>query len=414
MSSSSQPSTSTSISTGSSTSTTSTDSRVGTSISTDSSTSSSTEHSPAAAADLAFIQDWNRRQLGLRAAALSTSTSSSSTSGPEAEAEAEAGPTGLASGAGAAGTQAGPALADSFLLAPNKWLGVGERVWRATALGRLPGSSRRRVTARPSSRHLGQFQRRLSDAQLPTSVDWRGTGADGPVKDQASCGSCWAFATTGAMTGAWFLATGQSISLSEQQIVDCSWDHEVNGCSGGWVENALEYISLDAGGAVQEADYPYMGQNAYCRANKHGKAAAFSGYLTLPEGDEGAMMEAVATHGPIAIAFDANHPTFKYYSEGVYYRADCGHDADHLDHAVTLVGYGTTEAGTDYWLLRNSWSLLWGDNGYFKMARKGNDCGVTIDGVVAMVDTNSTLGQLRPGSAGAVAVAAARRQALRY
>ncbi|GFH23535.1 Pept_C1 domain-containing protein, partial [Haematococcus lacustris] len=98
------------------------------------------------------------------------------------------------------------------------------------------------------------------------------------------------------------------------------------------------------------------------------------------------MMEAVATHGPI----------------------------DHLDHAVTLVGYGTTEAGTDYWLLRNSWSLLWGDNGYFKMARKGNDCGVTIDGVVAVVDTNSTLGQLRPGSAGAVAVAAARRQALRY
>ncbi len=122
-----------------------------------------------------------------------------------------------------------------------------------------------------------------------------------------------------------------------------------------------------------------------CRENRTGLSAFFKGFLNVPARDEKALMEAVHTHGPIAISIDAAPETFKFYAEGVYYDEACHIDEDHMDHAVVLVGYGTTPGGVDYWLVKNSWSKFWGEDGYVKIARKGNDCGVTTNPVIAVV-----------------------------
>lgn len=111
---------------------------------------------------------------------------------------------------------------------------------------------------------LGKFKRRMKDSDLPRHVDWRGRGVDAGVKDQGFCGSCWAFAATGAMEAAWFRATGERRSFSEQQLVDCAFDWGVDACDGGDAEPAINFIA-HSGGAAIEQDYYYQGVVGYCR-----------------------------------------------------------------------------------------------------------------------------------------------------
>lgn len=232
----------------------------------------------------------------------------------------------------------------------------------------------------------------LTKKHLPKHVDWRGTGADATVKDQATCGSCWAFSAVGAMQGAWYLATGQVLSLSEQQLVDCSWDYGNNGCQGGEMEPAIQYIA-DHGGAAAEEDYQYRGQNMFCGSNATRKdfapVARFKGFAHVKKRDELSLMYALWKHGPVAISLDASQPSFKFYSEGVYKEKKCLTKKGQLDHAVLVVGYGTDKlSGEDYWLIKNSWSKYWGEDGYIRMLRTpgdGNDCGITSDPVMAVV-----------------------------
>eukprot|EP00879_Flechtneria_rotunda_P007527 GHRR01007896.1.p1 GENE.GHRR01007896.1~~GHRR01007896.1.p1 ORF type:complete len:555 (+),score=166.79 GHRR01007896.1:1913-3577(+) len=207
----------------------------------------------------------------------------------------------------------------------------------------------------------------LTKKHLPKHVDWRGTGADNAVKDQATCGSCWAFSATGTMQGAWYVATGQTLSLSEQQLVDCSWEYGNNGCQGGEMEPAIQYIA-DAGGAASEEDYQYMGQNMFCNKNATNKdfepAAYFKGFGNVKKRDELSLMYAVWKHGPVAISIDASLLSFKFYTEGVYKDKHCKTGKDYMDHAVLLMGYGTDKlSGDDYWLVKNSWSKYWGEDG---------------------------------------------------
>ncbi|WIA34990.1 hypothetical protein OEZ86_013270 [Tetradesmus obliquus] len=234
----------------------------------------------------------------------------------------------------------------------------------------------------------------ITKRHLPRHVDWRGTGADGQVKDQATCGSCWAFSAAGAMQGAWHAATGQSLSLSEQQLVDCSWEYGNNGCQGGEMEPAIQYVA-DAGGAAAEEDYQYRGQNMFCGSNatrpNFTPVAAFKGFAHVKKRDELALMWAVARHGPVAVSLDASQPDFKFYSEGVYSAPQCLTKKGELDHAVLVVGYGEERRGrkvVPYWLIKNSWSKYWGEDGYIRMLRTpgdGNDCGITSDPVLAVV-----------------------------
>ncbi|KAJ6739128.1 CYSTEINE PROTEASE RD19C-RELATED [Salix koriyanagi] len=209
----------------------------------------------------------------------------------------------------------------------------------------------------------------LPTSDLPEDFDWRDKGAVGPVKNQGSCGSCWSFSATGALEGAHFLATGELVSLSEQQLVDC--DHECDpeepgscdsGCNGGLMNSAFEY-SLKAGGLMREEDYPYTDQIA---AN-------------------------LVKNGPLAVAINAVF--MQTYIGGVSCPYICSR---RLDHGVLLVGYGSAGYAPvrmkekPYWIIKNSWGEKWGENGFYKICRGRNVCGVdSMVSTVAAVQTSS-------------------------
>jgi len=218
--------------------------------------------------------------------------------------------------------------------------------------------------------------------QAPDSMDWRDMGYVTPVKDQGQCGSCWAFSSTGALEGQHFRDTGNLVSLSEQNLVDCS--KENYGCNGGDMQLAYDYI-LSNKGIDTEASYRYTARDGRCKFSTDNIGATISDYEVLRSGDEAALVDALASIGPIAIAIDASHMSFQFYSSGVYVENRCGNGDYDLDHAVLAVGYGT-ENGSDYFLVKNSWGTSWGLKGYIKMARnKNNMCGVATEGVYPVV-----------------------------
>ncbi|KFM62807.1 Cathepsin L, partial [Stegodyphus mimosarum] len=209
---------------------------------------------------------------------------------------------------------------------------------------------------------------------LPDYVNWTEKGYVTPVKDQGQCGSCWSFSATGALEGQHFRKTGKLVSLSEQNLIDCSTKYGNEGCNGGLMDQAFEYIEYNHGIDTEES-YPYRAKQGRCHYKKSHRGATDTGYVDIPSGDETKLMEAVATVGPVSVAIDASHESFQFYSHGVYNEVEC--DSKNLDHGVLVVGYGTTEDGEDYWLVKNSWGTTWGDQGYIKMSRnKNNQCGI--------------------------------------
>jgi len=223
-------------------------------------------------------------------------------------------------------------------------------------------------------------------AVLPDTVDWRDKGIVTAVKDQGNCGSCWSFSTTGTLEGQHALSTGNLVSLSEQQLVECD-DFINSGCNGGWPYLALTYIKNN-GGIESEEDYPYLSTDMIpivrtCSFDSSKVAATATGYVNVASGDEDALKEAVASIGPISVLIDANHFTFMNYNSGIYSNPRCS--TTELDHAVLAVGYGT-DNGEDYWLVKNSWNTSWGEEGYIKMARNQNNmCGIATKACYATV-----------------------------
>ncbi|KAF7234408.1 hypothetical protein EG68_11871 [Paragonimus skrjabini miyazakii] len=152
----------------------------------------------------------------------------------------------------------------------------------------------------------------------PDRIDWREKGAVAPVEDQGSCGSCWSFSVVGNIEGQWFLKTGQLVSLSKQQLVDC--DTVDNGCNGGWPPSTYGEVKR-LGGLQRQQDYPYVGVEQTCRMDKSKILAKIDGSIVL-EKDEKKQAAWLAEHGPVASTLNAN------YLQGYFrlYRGDgtCG------------------------------------------------------------------------------------------
>ncbi len=208
------------------------------------------------------------------------------------------------------------------------------------------------------------------------SFDWREHGAITPVKDQGQCGSCWAFSTTGAIEAAWNISGHPLVSLSEQQLVDCSFRYGDLGCNGGLPDNGFHYV-MDME-LCSEEDYAYTGEWGSCSTDMCESVVTIAGCVDVASGDQVGLKEAVARQ-PVAIAIQADQFVFQHYTSGVMTDDACGTD---LDHAVLVVGYGT-EDGLDYWLVKNSWGASWGDNGYVKILRTNSQDDVGICGVAA-------------------------------
>ncbi|XP_046550355.1 procathepsin L-like isoform X3 [Haliotis rubra] len=215
----------------------------------------------------------------------------------------------------------------------------------------------------------------LADDLLPHQIDWRTRGYVTPVKDQGQCGSCWAFSTTGSLEGQHFRKKGRLISLSEQQLVDCSRTFSESGCNGGWVDYAFNYIAEY--GIELENAYPYLAHDSMCKYEGSKVVANCTGHVDIGKGSESDLKSAVGSVGPVSVAIDASHRSFQLYKGGVYSEKRCSRT--NLDHAVLAAGYGTLQ-GLDYWLVKNSWGLSWGEGGYVKMTRnKHNQCGIASE-----------------------------------
>ncbi|XP_022703927.1 cathepsin L1-like isoform X1 [Varroa jacobsoni] len=210
--------------------------------------------------------------------------------------------------------------------------------------------------------------------EAPDKIDWRDKGYVTDVKDQGQCGSCWAFSAVGSLEGQHFRSTGKLVSLSEQNLVDCSTPEGNNGCNGGWMDKAFQYVKENKG-IDTEAAYPYISRQGVCRYDAKSIGATIKAYFDVQPGDEEALRQVVGTKGPVSVAIDASSKLFQFYRGGVYNVPWCS--STELDHGVLVVGYGRQFQSKDFWLVKNSWGKDWGIYGYIMMSRnKNNQCGI--------------------------------------
>jgi len=213
---------------------------------------------------------------------------------------------------------------------------------------------------------------------FPDSVDWRKENAVTSVKNQGQCGSCWSFSAAGAMEGAWAIATGELVNLSEQQLMDCSTRYVNFGCNGGEMDHAFGY-AIDNGMCLDD-EVPYLAESSSCSDQEKAcdRSAIFSSCTDVTSRNEIALRE-VIHFTPASVAIEADTKVFQFYKGGVITSSDCG---TMLDHGVLVVGYGN-DNGQDYWLVKNSWGADWGENGYVRIGRSVNTnddgvCGIAM------------------------------------
>eukprot|EP00124_Ichthyophonus_hoferi_P003877 Ihof_evm1s372 gene=Ihof_evmTU1s372 len=190
------------------------------------------------------------------------------------------------------------------------------------------------------------FSHATTAERLPRSIDWRDRNIVTRVKNQGQCGSCYAFAATGSLEGQYAKSTGKLVSLSEQQLVDCSIDYGNKGCGGGLMDDAFRY--LEQHGIEREDDYEYEAVERECRYNQSQTVIKVKGFVDIPFGDEQSLMHAIGKIGPVAVAIDASHFSFQFYAGGVYNERMCSQFQ--LDHGVLAVGYGTESGHEFYWV----------------------------------------------------------------
>ncbi|XP_060089131.1 procathepsin L-like [Heteronotia binoei] len=229
--------------------------------------------------------------------------------------------------------------------------------------------------AEPPGGNVTLFQESAT-LETPKEVDWRKKGYVTRVKDQGNCGSCWAFSATGALEGLHFKTTKRLVSLSEQNLIDCSGKFHNCGCGGGNASRAFLYVQHN-GGINSEKTYPYLSKNSSpCRYDPQKAEAKCTSFVAIPKGDERALERALFSAGPVSIAFDSRSREFQFYKSGIF---SCPWSDKKLTHAMLAVGYVNSpevRKGSSYWILKNSWSKLWGEKGYMRLSKGANHCGI--------------------------------------
>lgn len=212
-------------------------------------------------------------------------------------------------------------------------------------------------------------------AAAPVPVDWVAEGAVTPVKDQGVCGSCWSFSTVGAIEGLHFVKTGELVTLSEQQLIDCDRVSPNNGCNGGYPPSAFEWIAArGAEGIATEASYDYSGFQSTC-VHVGLKTGAIITNWTAISNSSDEIAAQLATRGPLSIAVNA--AGLQQYKRGVACPIAAICDPAEPNHAMTLVGWGIDE-GTEYWKVKNSWGAAFGEDGYVRYCKGKGVCGINL------------------------------------
>ncbi|CAI5704073.1 unnamed protein product [Peronospora effusa] len=208
---------------------------------------------------------------------------------------------------------------------------------------------------------------------VPATKDWRADGVVSPVKSQGKCGSCWTFSTTGCLESHVKLKHGEFTILSEQNLLDCAQNFDNHGCNGGLPSHAFEYVKYN-GGLDKEDSYPYEAKEGKCKFNTYHVGVQVEKVVNITSRNENELKAAVGSVGPVSIAFQVVSD-FRFYKSGVYESTKCLSGEKNVNHAVLSVGYGI-EDGKNHWIVKNSWGVKWGMNGFFQIARGSNMCGL--------------------------------------
>jgi C1A family cysteine protease len=223
------------------------------------------------------------------------------------------------------------------------------------------------------------------------SIDWRKIGVVTNVKNQGECGSCWSFSSTGSIEGINAIKYKKLHNASEQQLMDCSVREGNKGCQGGLMDNSFKYV-IQNKGLCSEMGYPYKAEESFCKSFSCNNVVNIDDYSDIKPNDENILMRAVSQQ-PVSVAIQANLSSFKFYKSGIYQDDDCGNQ---LDHGVLIVGYGRDDlTDLDYWIVKNSWTSNWGENGYIRILRNykksiSGMCGIAMQPSIPLITVDKT------------------------
>jgi C1A family cysteine protease len=260
----------------------------------------------------------------------------------------------------------------SYSVGINQFADLTNAEWREKLLAtRVPEEAK---VKKPHGHHRHTAKPVKAGPTPPTSWDWRQHGGVNPIQNQGQCGSCWAFTAGDAISGIWAIKTGISIfPVSVQEIVDCSGSQGNQGCNGGWPSAAFQWVIAN-GGICDWSEYSYTAETGTCASTNCTNVARISGLVSIAQGDEAALMPATWAQ-PVSIAVNAATQSYQFYTGGVLDDPTC--DPTQIDHGETLIGWGHDAAsGKDYWQVRNMWGTSWGEQGYIRIVRGKNMCGV--------------------------------------